>query len=492
MKRHKIFFSIGCFIAFAALPARVFAAVQITEIMYDVSGTDTGREWVEITNLGTSAVDVGGFKFFEANTNHGLTVSQGSPVLQPQSSAIIVEDQAKFLADWPSFHGPILKSSFSLSNTGETIEIKDATLVVQDSATYDSSMGAAGDGNSLNRLSAQASSGAAFGAAAPSPGIFLQSGAQSQSQSSTNDSAPLATTTSAATNATPPASFDAGSTPPVTVHITGDTTVSVGGGSYFSGAAFGTQGLPLQNVRYVWNFGDGTIAEGQTVFHAYAYPGVYVLSLDVASGFSAGLARVSVEAVAAQVALVAEADGSLSVCNNSSKDVDIGLWTLANGSSSFIIPKNTMVLAHSGVRFSFAVTRVVGDTNAKLLYPNGAVAALADPSADSPLRGQAIAVAGVSSASTPAVPQATRAQTAGLVLGVQSEKAASQPTASASDPAPAPAAVAGAEGGAGVPMWSWFLGLAGLLVLGLSGVWFVRAHAPAPETTPDDAEFDIE
>ncbi len=47
-----------------------FAEVVISEIMYDVSGSDTDREWVEVYNNSSSAVDFTSWKLFEANTNH--------------------------------------------------------------------------------------------------------------------------------------------------------------------------------------------------------------------------------------------------------------------------------------------------------------------------------------------------------------------------------------------------------------------------------------
>ncbi|MDO8518281.1 MAG: helix-hairpin-helix domain-containing protein [bacterium] len=315
-----------------------------------------------------------------------------------------------------------------------------------------------------------------------------------------DSSTPSTTQTQASTTIVtkpPPLSFDAGSTLPIVAHITGDTLVMVGGGSYFSGAVFGAQGLPLQNARYVWNFGDGTTAEGHIVFHAYSYPGKYVVSLDASSGFSTGFDRTVVEAVPAQVALVAEADGSLSVFNKSQKDMSVGLWTLTNGPSNFVIPKNTTVLARGGVRFSFAVTRVVGDTQATLLYPNKAVAAAADPSADSPLRGEPISMETPRSIS-PVVHTSVSAQPAGLVLaaetgGTSTQSATNTPIIAGVEDTIGSAAVA--KSGAGVPLWVSFLGLAGVLALGLAGVWYVRSRIPArvsEETTPDGEEFDIE
>ena len=50
------------------------AEVVINEIMYDLEGTDTGREWIEIYNNSNSSVDLSSYKLFEADTNHELTI----------------------------------------------------------------------------------------------------------------------------------------------------------------------------------------------------------------------------------------------------------------------------------------------------------------------------------------------------------------------------------------------------------------------------------
>ena len=143
--------TLGLFTLAIFFPAFAHAAVIITEVMYDLSGTDTGREWVEITNTGSSPIDVSGYKFFEANTNHSLTLISGSGILQSGSSAIIADDPTKFSIDWPQYSDTLFDSSFSLSNTGEALALKDNTLTILNSITYDPSIGVAGDGNALQQ-----------------------------------------------------------------------------------------------------------------------------------------------------------------------------------------------------------------------------------------------------------------------------------------------------------------------------------------------------
>ncbi len=124
-------------------------ALIISEIMYDLSGSDTNREWIEIYNDQGGAIDLTGWKFFEAGTNHGLNLVSGSISLNQGDYALIVKDPDVFLADHPNFNGTLLDSSFSLSNTGESLAMKDSSLNIVNEVNYSSSWGAAGNGNSL-------------------------------------------------------------------------------------------------------------------------------------------------------------------------------------------------------------------------------------------------------------------------------------------------------------------------------------------------------
>src|SRR4051812_27298350 len=104
-----------CLLAFAR---KALAQVVINEVMYDLPGTDTGREWIEVYNGGSSSVDLSGWKLFEASTTHALTNVSGGTTLSAGGYAIIADDASKFLIDWPSFAGTLFDSVFSLSNTG--------------------------------------------------------------------------------------------------------------------------------------------------------------------------------------------------------------------------------------------------------------------------------------------------------------------------------------------------------------------------------------
>src|SRR3989338_719449 len=147
------------FILIILLSPRSFgrANLQINEIMYDLkTGSDDGREWVEIYNGSNIPVDLSTYKFFEADTNHKIKLAQGSTNVGAFGYAIIVSDLTKFKTDWSGVAGTIYDSTFSLSNSGETLAIKniqqDSSLNVVDQFVYSSSMGGAGDSNSLQKI----------------------------------------------------------------------------------------------------------------------------------------------------------------------------------------------------------------------------------------------------------------------------------------------------------------------------------------------------
>lgn len=139
-----IIFAIG-----SLLPAVALAQIQITEVMYDAPGSDSGREWIEIANLGSETIDIGKYKLFENNTNHGLKLISGAPVLVPNATAVIASDAQKFLADYPAYSGTLFDSAFALSNTGESFSIKNGSSTVLTSIEYSAEETANGTGGSL-------------------------------------------------------------------------------------------------------------------------------------------------------------------------------------------------------------------------------------------------------------------------------------------------------------------------------------------------------
>jgi len=297
--------------------------------------------------------------------------------------------------------------------------------------------------------------------------------AQTQTQTQT-DSTSTATQTQ-----TQVATTAGGVGPPaITAQITTDTTGTAGAGTAFTGAVFGTTGVPLSGARYMWNFGDGATGEGAHALHTYAYPGTYDVELSVGYNYSSATARVSVLITAPQVALVLESDNSLTVANKATTALSVGGWSLSNDGHTFIIPQDTIVRAQEGLRFAPSVMGFAGSRDATLQFSNGTLAAAAGVAGDSPLRGQRVALA----SATPAAGKAT----------IAAVKAPPQPAVAAADNQTAAAALAGPIGDE--VQWSYFVGLAAIIALGAVGAYYAQSR-PVPvalETEGQVDEFEIE
>ena len=161
--------------AMLVAPFFVHAQIVITEIMYDLpSGSDSGREWIEVYNAGAVAIDLTKLRLSENGTNHKIVAALGGSTLAPAAYAVIADNPENFKTDWPQFPGQLFDSAFSLSNDGETIGLRDASSTEIASVTYSNGWRAAGDGNSLNRMPNDQD---VFIARRPSPGASMSDSA---------------------------------------------------------------------------------------------------------------------------------------------------------------------------------------------------------------------------------------------------------------------------------------------------------------------------
>ncbi len=154
------------------LPSTALAQAEVTEIMYDPAGTDSGHEWIELYNAGTSPIPLSSWKLYEGDANHNIIAASGGKSLAPRSFAVIAQSAVKFEADYPDFSGELFHSAFSLDNAGATIALRNASSTIAGSAAYDSASGALGDGNSLQRPPDDT---AQFSPHVPTPGAAMSS-----------------------------------------------------------------------------------------------------------------------------------------------------------------------------------------------------------------------------------------------------------------------------------------------------------------------------
>lgn len=99
-----------------------------------------GYEWIEIYNAGDEYIDMSEWKFWENDTNHSLSIVQGTTTISPNQYAIIAQDAASLLEEYTIPSTTIFDSSWgSLKESGEEIGLKDQTGTLIELFTYPSS-----------------------------------------------------------------------------------------------------------------------------------------------------------------------------------------------------------------------------------------------------------------------------------------------------------------------------------------------------------------
>lgn len=127
-----LFLSIFLFL----LPHNTFAAsstILINEILYDPKGTNTGYEWIELKNIKSEAIDIGGWTIKIAGTAFTHKATLPPFIVEPGSIVLIGEPKV------PSAH--ITLPSLAFQNGGaetDGVQILNSQGIVVDTLLYDS------------------------------------------------------------------------------------------------------------------------------------------------------------------------------------------------------------------------------------------------------------------------------------------------------------------------------------------------------------------
>ncbi len=344
------------------------ASFEITEVMYDLDGTDTGREWVEVYNNGSESTDFSKWYFFSDNTKHSL-VPQSESNIPAGGYAVITQDASKFRADWPNYSGLLFDSSWTgLSNDGETIALKDPDLNIVSEISFTSSQGGAGDGNSLQKINSS------WVGAIPTPGMQNQSSGGGSGGSGSGGGSP-----SPNIEQKPIAKKEI-EVPQITTNILAKNTAFAGLPLKISFRTTGLKKEPIVFGRFAWNFGDGTsfsLSEQKDFEHIYAYPGDYVLSLSYYSNPYAELPeatdRIIVKILQPEIfisSVGSGVDAYVELTNNSTYELDLSHWSIKSYLHSFGIPKGTTILQNSKIKISPKLTGFNGEDLKYLMLEN--------------------------------------------------------------------------------------------------------------------------
>lgn len=462
IRGHSRAFAAALSLFLCVAPFSASAQIIISEFVYDAPGADNNQEWIELFNGGSDAVDLTKWKVSDGS-NHVLNAppkngGQGGISLAAGAYAVLADDASAFLTTHPGFSGTVIDTTLSLPNASGTLALLDDSGSIVSSVTYTKDMGAAGDGSSLQRI------GGSFVAATPTPGAENAASAAPvpvpESPAHTDAPASAERVSSAVPLHVPAFVVDAGS----------DRTAMAGADVLFEGVARTKKGEAMTPGRYLWTFGDGATAEGRSVMHHFAEPGRYAVVLDVADGIDAVSEQIIVTVIPPSIG-VSVRDTSIVLTNTAGTDLDISFWGLRAGSSTFMLPKHTILLARMAVPFPYEITRLPRVSDVTLFYPNGVAAVRAGSSTPAVSTGE-------TEAPDPA-PMAYRwsAQPAAEVSREANRPAAADATGAdapdvpaASSSIPAQAAAAGAAGAS----WPWWLSVVGLA--GLAGVGIVTAR----------------
>ena len=338
-------------------PTITYANVSITEIMYDLEGSDVKREWIEIYNGGTESVDLSDWRFNDGS-NH--TLSADDLIIDPGGYKLLVSDIETYGAG-----ADVIDTVMSLNNSGDTLRLVREDGADEFVVTYSSLQGANGNGNSLQWIQNS------WQEALPTPLMPNEE----------EEVAPVETEESEEGTFSEEQNVEEVFGQHVVSNIKArageDKQTVVGALTFFEGRALGLQNELLKNARYIWNLGDGSVKEGQNISHVYTYPGDYAVTLTVTSAELTATDRLDVHISKAKL-FVSYADrGRIEISNQSTIDTDLSFWKLKYKDTYFTFPKNTIVAANRKAILPSSVTHLLVDPlqNVSLLYPNGLVAA---------------------------------------------------------------------------------------------------------------------
>lgn len=387
------FFNLNLFFVLILVPQIIFAQIEITEIMYDIDGTDSGREWIEIYNSGTESVDISELILFENDVNHRIKyIDDNVELLEPDNYAVIADNPAKFSTDNPNFSGIVVDSAFSLNNSGEILSILDSENNVLHTVTYSPEWGAKGTGNTLQL------NGTDWIPGKPTPGTKNVTEPENESENSDdnqNESSNSGNTDST-TNNNDSASTHSADTDLSNYKKKTELEISAGRKRY------GFINSPIKfrsnhnleeksNVKFQWSFGDADSSKAENPKHTYYFPGEYnvVLNGEYQKEYAVSRTKVLIREplLRSEITIRGKAVDILLI-NDSDFEVNLGEFFLVldvneDELERFEIAPDTIVDSKTKIKIPAEITDFILDKENPegaqlevfLRYPNGKLAA---------------------------------------------------------------------------------------------------------------------
>ncbi|MBI5138445.1 MAG: lamin tail domain-containing protein [Candidatus Vogelbacteria bacterium] len=386
-------------IAAMIVPAVSSASVQINEIAWMGSASNSNAEWIELYNPDETMVVLDGWTL-----NWGLNLT--TPRIVKLAGSIGA--RAYYLLERTSDETVGEKSADmiyvgALSNSGETLILKDTSGTVIDKVDGGDGWKIGGEtvvGNNSTKETAQrGSNGWITATGTPEAANSADMQAVVMDASIDTDKDGGSGGTSAASNSRgqrvdsseksvdPDDQISAhDSSAPVTIsdRIKQSLVASAGRARIgltrspmsFSATAYDEKGKPVTDTQFAWSFGDDTTGEGALVKHTYLHKGHYTLILNASKNGIEAIGRTSViiDEPRLKVASVTAGDNGsmIEVLNQGSTEVNLGGWKIISGVGSFTLPKDTLIGSGERLIFPNEITKLtIGDGRVGLMAPDG-------------------------------------------------------------------------------------------------------------------------
>ena len=457
----------------SVVPNVAFAAVTFNEIAWMGTDVSANDEWIELYNDGDS-IDVTDW-----------TISDG----QNFSITLVGEIKAGEYAvlertDDESAPGTaFMIYTGSLSNSGATLSLRDATGALQDQVAGGENWENIGGDNTTKETAQYTSDGwitaeATSGAPNAMKDTSVAATAEDD-EGEESDDASVTTTRNTATSKKKTATKLELQDKTLTFSLSAPTQVYVNQPLEFSVEPSGIGTRLMKSLSYNWNFGDFNQAVGQTVTHAYQYPGTYVIHVTGAYARHEAMLRHEITVLPVDFSLTRTRSGDIQIHNDAKYEVDLSAYQLmaremiTMPAHTILLPGGTITIPHGAVGAEAGDLIALSDVEGNLLATHGR----------SPLVSNTLAVA--PPAGTPQVLGVATEISAPLIIPantVNSEPAIiSRPAVSTKTATSAPAASTPAlhtntfspESPDPTSNLAYF-GLAGLLALGFVGVFAGR------------------
>jgi hypothetical protein len=209
-------------------------------------------------------------------------------------------------------------------------------------------------------------------------GSSSSSGAETPDTTSNTSTTSNSSSTTQTQTANTVSSYVAPPTPDLYADAGKDRTVITGADTEFDARAYNKSKEIVDHVRFLWNFGDGTTADGPAVLHRFTYPGRYAVVVDIAQDKSAVSDTVIVTAEPAKLAFKALPDGGVEIDNLAGRDLDLSGWLVRAGAglfpALFTLPPHSVILSGASMQIARTTLGFTATSQAQLQYPNGVAA----------------------------------------------------------------------------------------------------------------------